>query len=107
MNVTNRGCQSIGGIGGYLLRNMEKRRDHFLHLLLGRVAISDHSRVDLMVSVLVDVQLVFCSCQQGHAARLSEFEGALRVARKKNLLQTDAVRMITHDDLLNASVDAA
>src|SRR5215471_14270863 len=107
VNVTNRRCQSVSGIGRHLLRNVEKRGHHFLYLLLGGVAIPDHSRLDLIGAVLVDIELIFCSRQQGHTAGLSKFEGTLRIARKKNLLETDSVRMITPYDLLNAFVDAA
>src|SRR5262245_3918324 len=61
MNVTNRGCQSISGIGCHLLRNVEKRCDHPLYLLLGGMAIPYHSRLDLIGTVLVDIELIFSS----------------------------------------------
>src|SRR5262245_39189496 len=62
MNMTNRGCQSISGIGCHLLRNVEKRGHHFLYLLLRGMAIPNHSRLNLIGAVLVNIELIFGSC---------------------------------------------
>src|SRR3990172_1846600 len=107
MEIADRGRKSIGRIRRDSPGEMQQRSDHFLHLLFGSSAVTHNGEFDLSGGVLVNGKLVLGGHQQGNPAGLAELQCALSIAREKNLLKTNPLRLIATNDLLEAAINPA
>ena len=70
------------------------------------MAVAYHRSLDLNCGILMNCQTPSCSRKNGYAPRLAKLERALRVARKKNPLDANTIRIRGIDDFLKAAVNA-
>lgn len=101
--MTERHGKRVGGICSGLARKSQQLLDHQLHLLLLRGASAHDSKLDLPGSIFVDPRLPGERATQGRAARLSQLEGAVRVAMHEHPLDGDFLGLELTDQTGHAS----
>jgi len=106
VEVADRRCQSISGVRRHRSRHFQQRSNHHLHLLLGRVTVTDHGGLDLHRAIFMNFDILFGGREQRNAARLAELQRALNILGEKDFFQTDAVRLELAHDLGQFGVNA-
>src|SRR6185437_4026910 len=84
---------------------LEQAAHHQLNLRFFRIARTDHGLLDLARGVFEYFDFGICRAANGRTARLSQLQGAVRIAVYEDLLDGDLVRLILLDDGLHAAED--
>jgi hypothetical protein len=100
VTVANCGCECISCIFLGTIGKLQDRRNHSLDLLLRRMTISHYGILDLQRSIFGHGDIPFRSRQQCHSADLAQFQRALGVTGKKNLLDAHGVRPVFSDHIV-------
>lgn len=107
MKMTNSGGQSIGGVDGDFLGQVQQRVDHPLDLFFRRLPIPDDGEFDLAGGIFVNRGAVLPGRQQRDATGLPQLERALRVSGEEYFFQADAIGFVILQGFLNSLVDAS
>jgi len=91
--------QGVGGVSlGRFDKVVKQYFDHMLNLLLGSLAVSDHRLLDLQGRVLEDRHSLSDTGHHGSPPGLPQFQSALDIVGKKDILHRHGIRGMTVDD---------